>query len=713
MATLQKIRSKGTLLLVVIGLALLAFILGDAWKILRPNQGVATVGEVNGKTVNAQDYQAEFEKYADVVKMTMGVNSLNDAEYASVKDEVWNNILRKSILGKETSAIGLSVTDAEIQSLIEKGSDPMLMQTPFQNAQTGAFDVDYLKSFLAFYDEMDRTGASNELLAQYDNMYNYWCFIEDNLRQNTLANKYVALLQSSFISNPVSRRNSYESRTKRNDVVLATVPYSTIADSLATITSSDIKRLYAEKKPMLKLYEETRDIKYIDVEILPSDADRAALLEEVTEYADQLASTEDEMASFIRLAESEVLYSDVPVSKNGLPEDVAARLDSVSVGDVYGPYFNESDDSYNAFKLLSAVDGFDSIQFSLIQINAGTDAATDILADSIYNAVKDGADIQEIAEKYAQTAAPQWLTSASYEGYAYTGNDALYLKKINSLKKGELCRLDLDQLSLIIKVLDTRNPIKKYNAAIVKKIAYFSNETSNDAYNKLSSFVANNSTLESFSGNAEDNGYRLLTNDAFRSSSNNIGSIAKSHDALRWVFEAKPGEVSRIYEVGDDNDHLLVVALSKVNKKGFQPVADVLPTLQNEAIKDKKAEMLTSKLEEAARGGNLNSVDGIRIDTLKYVTFSSPSYVSATYTSEPLVGATVANLAENEFSAPVRGEGGVWVAKKVSADAYTAEYDDAEETSRVRSNISRYATAMFLNELYTKANVTDNRYKIF
>lgn len=136
MATLQKIRSKGTLLLVVIGLALLAFILGDAWKILRPNQGVATVGEVNGISINAQDFQNEFEKYAEIVKFSMNLNSLTDEQYASVKDETWNNIIRKSILEKETSALGLRVTDAEIQSIIEAGTNPMLRQTPFVNEQT-------------------------------------------------------------------------------------------------------------------------------------------------------------------------------------------------------------------------------------------------------------------------------------------------------------------------------------------------------------------------------------------------------------------------------------------------------------------------------------------------------------------------------------------------------------------------------------------------
>lgn len=709
MATLQKIRSKGTLLLVVIGLALLAFILGDAWKILRPNQGVATVGEVNGVNINAQDFQNEFEKYADVVKFSMNLNSLTDEQYAAVKDETWNNIIRKSIMEKETSALGLRVTDAEMQSVIEAGTDPMLRQTPFVNEQTGLFDVDRLRMFLAEYNEIDRTSLPAEYMSYYDNLYNFWCYVEDNIRQNLLLSKYAALIQSSMLSNPISRKDAYEARTKRNDVLLATLPYSTIPDSLAKVSASDVQKLYAEKKPLYKQQEETRNISYIDVEILPSESDRQSLLDEVATYAAQLTETNEEYASFVRLAESSIPYSEVPSSKNGLPADVAEKLDSVNVGGVFGPYYCADDDSYNTFKLISTTNAYDSIQFSLIQVNSTLTENVAELADSIYNAVKAGEDMVELAAKYSQNGEPQWLVSANYEGGAYSGNDAEYLCKMNTLGKGDVCKLDLDQISLIIKVADVRNKIQKYNTAIVKRVAYFSNETSNEAYNKLSAFVASNNTAELLAGNAEENGYRLLSDREFRSNSNNVGGVSKSHDALRWAFEAKPGEVSRIYEVGEDNNHLLVVALNKVTKKGYKPVDDVKTSLVFEATDAKKADILLGKIADA---GSLSGVNGVKYDTLKYVTFASPAYVSSTFSSERLVGAAVCNLENGASTAPVKGDGGVWVAKKISADTYSTDYDDATEKSRYQSNAA-YVTNMVFNELYSKANVTDNRYKIF
>ncbi len=712
MATLQKIRSKGVLLLAVIGLALLAFILGDAWKMFRP-QGVVTVGEVNGTKVSAQDYQNDVERLSNVYRFQMGSNSLTDDQYASVKDEAWSAILRKNMLGKETSAIGLKVTDAEIQSIVEDGTNTLLRQTPFQNSQTGAFDADLLKDFLAQYNEIDRTAYPAEIVNYFDDRYNYWCFIEDNLRETRLMTKYMSLVQASIVTNPISRKDSYETRVKRSDVILATLPYTTIADSLTNLSSADIKKLYDEKKEMFYQMSEGRDISYIDVEILPSEADRAELLKEVTEYAEQLAGTEEEMSSFIRLTESVIPFSEVPSSANGLPEDIAARLDSATVGEVYGPYYSSDDDSYNAFKILSTVNAFDSIQFSLIQAAAADAAATAKLADSIYNAVVAGADMQELAAKYSQSAAPQWLASADYEGAAFSGDNAAYLNKLNSMKKGEICNLKLDQVSLIIKVLDTRNPVKKYNTAIVKRIATFSNETSNDEYNRLSAFVAGNNSAEQFAANAEDNGYRLLSNANFQSFDNNVGGVQKSHDALRWVFEAKPGDVSRVYEVGEDNNHLLVVALNGIHKKGYRPVADVQEDLQLEALKDKKAEMMFPKFAGASSVDALRAIDGVRIDTVKFVNFITPAYIQATYSSEPLIGAAVSGLERGAFCAPVRGEGGVWVAQKITDDTYSTEFDDLSEASRIRSVNSRIFAGQLLQELYMKADVTDTRYQTF
>ena len=712
MATLQKIRSKGPLLLIVIGLAMLAFILGDAWKIIRPNQGIQYVGTIAGEDITAMDFQDELEVYTDVVKFASQIQDLTEEEQNSLKDEVWATMVRNRILEKEAKGIGLIVTDAEVRDVIERGTDQMLARTPFSNAE-GQFDSDILKNFLAFYAEMDNEMVSSEEYEYYRSLYNYWLFIEKNIKSNLLYSKYSALVNSAIVSNPVAAKNSFNNRIMRTDVLLAYLPYTSISDADAQVGSADLKSVYNEVKPSLYNYSENRDIVYIDYEILPTQADRDALLAEVNEIVDQLESDIDDYAAFMRRAGSVVSFSEVARSAKNLPEDVVERLDSVKVGAVFGPYYDSYEDTYNAFKYLSDATGYDSIQYALMQVVMDDEAAAEKRADSIVTAAKKkGADFSAIAENYNQVAPEQWIGANSYEPASISGDNALFLNTLNGMKKGDVSKIKVDGGIIIIKVTDVKTPLKKYNLAIVKRPVEFSEETSNAAYNKLSAFLSQNTTVEDLRNNAEDSDFSLLFYPNFENYSHNIGGVAKSREALRWVFEAQEGEVSRIYEVGEANDHLLAVGVEKIHPRGTRSLEESVPTLSLRALKNKKFEILKGQLVGKSFD-ELKSVDGVRIDTIKFVNFNNDAYVSSIYSNEAIVGPSVFNLAENELTVPMKGENCVFVAEKISPDSYTAQFDDKSEELRTRTISSTRIMNALIEELYYQAKVVDNRYKIF
>ena len=259
MATLQKIRSKGPLLLIVIGLAMLAFILGDAWKIIRPNQGVQYVGSIDGNDISAMDFQKELSNYTEVIKFVNQTNDLTEDQMNSLRDEVWAMMVRNNILEKEASAIGLTVTDAEVRDAIERGTDPILAGTPF-NDENGKFDADILKNFLAFYQSLDKENISYEEYSQYESMYKYWLFIENDIKSGLLYTKYLSLVKGSIVSNPIAAKNSFENRIKRADVLMASIPFASVPDADVTLTKSDIKKVYDENKESMYTYSENRDI---------------------------------------------------------------------------------------------------------------------------------------------------------------------------------------------------------------------------------------------------------------------------------------------------------------------------------------------------------------------------------------------------------------------------------------------------------------------
>ena len=712
MATLQNIRSKGPLLVIVIGLALFAFIAGDAWTVLQPHQS-QDVGEVNGETISAQDFQALVEEYTEVVKFSSGLNALSDEQTNQIKDEVWRSYVNNKLIENEAEKLGLTVSKAEIQAIIDAGIHPMLQQTPFRNPQTGAFDKDMLKKFLVDYSKMNQAQMPAQYAEYYNSMYKFWSFIEKSLVQARLQEKYQALVIKSLFSNPVEAQDAFDARVDQSDLLLAAIPYSSIVDSTIVIKEADLKEAYDKKKEQFRQYVETRNIKFIDVQVTASPEDKAAIQEEVEEYTTQMSSNNEDYTTFIRSTGSVTPYVDLFYTTKSLPADVVARLDSVTVGGVFGPYYNVSDNTINSFKKLAFAALADSIEYRQIQVVADNADKTKALADSIFGAIKDGASFAEVAKKYGQTGEPAWISSANYEGAQIDGDNLKYVKTITSLAQNELVNLALGQANVILQVTNKKAVKDKYKVVVIKRPVEFSKETYNKAYNDFSQFIAVNNTLDKMSANAEDAGYKLLDRTDLYSSEHGIGGVKGTKDALKWAFSAKIGEISGLYECGE-SDHMMVVGVANIVPEGYRPLALVKDQLRNEILRDKKAEKIMADMKAvgAVSFDQYKNMANAVSDSVKHVTFAAPAYVPVLRSSEPLVGA-YASIAElNKLSAPIKGNGGVFVLQPYAKEKLNETFNQETEESTLESMHVRMAS-QFINDLYLNADVKDNRYLFF
>ena len=711
MATLQTIRSKGPLLVIVIGIALFAFIAGDAWKIFQPHQGRQDIGEINGEKISAQDYQKLVDEYTEVIKLTNGLASLNETQLASVKDQVWQSYVNNKLIAEQAEKLGLTVTDAEIQAIIDEGTHPLLMNTPFRNPQTGAFDKDMLKKFLVDYSNLSTSQMPSQYVEYYQTMGNFWNFVEKTLRQSALAEKYQNLISKSLIANPTSAEDAFKARTEQSDLLMAAVPYSAINDSLVKISDDEIRSLYNERKEQFKQLAETRDIRFVDIQVLPSDADRKAVLDEVTEYSEQLNNTTADYAAFIRSTGSSVSYSDIPVNKSVLPSDVVARIDSIGMNEVFGPYYSQADDSYNAFKIIAKVNAPDSIQFRQIQVYADTEEKTKTLTDSIYDALKGGANFEEIAKVYGQTGESTWVRANTWEGSQLNSENEEFIKTLLSQPVKEIAKLNIGQANIILQVMNKKSMQDKYKVAVIKRNVEFSNDTYNEAYNKFSQFVAQSNSIEELEKNAEEYGYTVIPRSDFSSAEHYVGGVPSTKEVIRWIFGAKEGAVSPLFECGN-NDHIMVAALDRINPVGYRNINSVADMLRAEIRRDKKAEMIMADMKSCTSIDQAKAVKNAVSDTVKHVTFSAPAYISLTRGSEPVIGAVASKTAVNATSAPVKGNAGVYMVQVLSKENGKETFDVKSEESTLSNMYYRFAT-QFINDLYQKSKVVDNRYLYF
>lgn len=713
MATLQSIRSKGPLLVIVIGVALLAFIAGDFFKIFQTHTSKTDVGSVNGEGFPVMEFQQLVNDQAEMYKARTG-RSLADRDMAYIRDQVWQMFMVEQLVNEQAEQLGLVVTDAELQNVIDEGTNPALSQAPIGvNPQTGAFDKDALKEFLVTYNtqlqQMDPQTAQ-----MYETVHSQWLAFEKELKLNLLVQKYHTLLASSMLSNNVETEYFYEGRVNQYDALYAAYPYRTMPDTAVTVTDADLKVLYDKYRDVrFKQPYEGRDIKYVQVTVVPSEKDKAELLAQMTETATTLKGDVDNYFALVRADESSVSYVDMLRAKEAFPRDVTTRLDTVGVGQVVGPYMNLSDNSYNVFKLIAKQNQADSVRFRNIAVVRETKAATEALADSILNAVKGGADFNELADKYNGAAEPQWVYTAQFNA-GIDEQNAKYFSELFAAANGAVYQSEIGDMKIITKVFDKKGSKEKYNLAVVKRPIVFSDETYSNEYNKFSQFVASNQSLDSLAANAEAAGYRVMDSKNVLASSYGIGNIANSREALRWAFKAETGDVSQIFECGDDNNTMLVMAITGEHPKGYLDFESVKEQLRPEAIKDKKAEKIIADWQSRNLAGidAYKQLDNVVCDTLKRVSFSAPVNVMRIGGGEYVLNGLAVKAEANKVTAPVKGNSAVYVLDVYGQNKTNETYDAEKELRIIGSTYERCASGI-LSDLQDKAEIEDERYLFF
>lgn len=719
MTALGKIRSKGILLIIIIGLGLFAFIAEEAFRSCNgiKGQNSQQIGEVLGEKIYVQDFQKLLEEYQDAMKLTMRTDNLSEDQLNQLKDQVWQQLVSERVMKEDCKKLGLTVTEDELQNVLNDGTNQLLTQTPFVNQQTGRFDVSILKQFIDAYRKAEASNNSQQL-DQMRPAYNYWLFVEKNLRTQLLAQKYQSLLANCVLSNKVEAKMAFNEENEEAQIQLASIAYNTIKDADIKVTDEELKAKYEELKPAFRQQQETRDVKMVDVQVKASATDRAQLQKDMAGYQKQLAAAADP-TQVVSKSGSMIQYIGLPVSGKAFQQypDIASKIDSMAVGTT-GVVENTKDNTYNIVRILSRTELPDSVEFRQIQVGGKTLEAARASADSIQKALAAGGDFQAIAKRYGQDSTTTWFTGAMYEQASTMSQDnRAYIEALLNGAVGSTQNIELTQGNVVIQVLNRKAMKSKAVAAVIKKEIRFSDNTYSKAYNRFSQFVTQSqASLVDLQKHATKFGYTVQDLNDFATYSHTVGNVGGSgiRDAIKWIFEAKEGQVSQLFEAGKENDHLLVLCMTKIHPQGYRPWDDaqVKEILKREVIRDKKAEMIMAKLK------GVNSIaaaqaKGAKVSTVNQITFAAPAFIQATGAAEPALSGAVAATAQGKFcSAPVKGNAGVYVFQVVKKQMRPAKYNEEQQIQMCRQRAMQYM-GNFMQDLVFGAGVVDNRYLFF
>ncbi len=667
MATLQRIRNHGLFLLIIVGLAMLAFILGDALNSGSSfmNKSREYIGEIEGQKIHYTEYESAVEQLTEVYKIESGRSDFDEDMHAQIRNQVWQMLVAKYTLQDQAKQIGMDITSDELYELCAGAKPHQLITSRRMFAgQNGQFDRNILINFLASI-EMDSENA--EQAANLKQAKNYWMYWENAVRLTAMQEKYVGLIQNMLTANNLDAKYAAQAKQTKVNVDYAMKPYYTVADSLVKVSTNDIRKIYDERKQMYK-QTPNRDIAYIAYPIVPSEADYQLAEKAMQEIQEEFRTTEE--VALVVNSNSDVMYDGNNYSEKTIP---AAYKDFAFAKGAKKNDFMELnyDEATRTFRMARLMDcGYnspDSVQLKGI-------------------ATKEGEQDQEYG----------WFTEAELQKDiaepAFAG------------KVGQRFTVTLGMEDRTFEITGLTKPTPKAKVAIIEREVTPSSKTFAAIYNEANQFVVNNQDEEAFRAAAEEAKMEIETATNLQKMANKVADLKSSRAIVRWAFNAKEGQVSDVFECGDK---YIVAVLTATHDGEYREFEDVQATLRYEAVNRKKAEYISKQIADAKTLAEVAEKMGSEVRHIDALT--EDSYRFGIEGMEPAAVGTAFATAAGELSKPVKGNQGVIVLVPSDVQRAEAEVDYKAEIASLNARTSYSLPYQLINNLEQNADIVDNR----
>ncbi|MBQ4406716.1 MAG: SurA N-terminal domain-containing protein [Bacteroidales bacterium] len=702
MAVLSSIRSKGKLIAICVGGALLAFVLGDFISSGATIFGASQtkMGDINGTTIDYQQFQLQVESKEAYMKSLYNQSALNGNMADEIRDQVWQQAVMENTILKNANDQGLIVTDDEVAHLIQTGYVTNVIRQIATDPQTGMYNPQVVNDFIV-------QGSNN---SQYRFL---WQNMEDELRQSRQFNKYLSMVNAGLYVTTAEVEREFAQRTQLSDIKYVAIPYSEIKDEEVSVSDDKLKAFYNDNIKRYVSSTETRDLSYVVFDVIPTDKDSAEALKIANSIKSGLeTATAAEVESYIN-SKSDVPYTPYHYGKGELSNPtVDEMMFAQEPGYVYGPYVDGA--YYNVARLISKEMLADSVEAShlLLLVNNPADSLkVKAKADSLLGVYNSGIDFGALAAQFsddqgsaADSGKLGWITERT--NFIPEFKNACF-----ATEKGKTTIVKTAYGYHIIKVTGKTAPKQKVSVGIASVDIRPSNQTRQAAYALASEFAGRNRTRQQFEQAVTEQKLTARIAPGITSNTSQIPGISNSREIIRDAFnDEKSKEVSGVYEMGD---MFIVAVLTGVHPKGTQSLASVKNEVTRLATNDAKGDAILNKL------GSVSSVDEAANKMGKEVKDATSIHLDMNQIPgigfEPKVIAAAAALQQGQVSAPIKGETGVYVIQNTSFTPAQAiqPINITTDKRMLENDLKNRASYQVYQSIIEQANIDDRRVKFY
>ena len=708
MAIIGKIRKHSGLAVIIIGVAIAAFVIGDFGK--KSQSGANEIGSVGGETIPIQDFNNKVEESLEIQKENSKSDKITDEETYNIRQSTWSSMVKEIIMGEEFDQLGLTVSPDELFDQVQGKNPHRYILQYFKDPKTNVYDPALVLNYLKNLDQQEPKAKDQ------------WLRFEKAIKDDRLQTKYNNLISKGYYLPATFLRKQYKNENLALKVLFVAPMYQDIPDSTIKLTDADYEKYYDKNKQYFNQDEPYRDIEYVVFEVVPSDTDRKKIADDVVNLYNDFLSSND-VPNFTN-ANSDKKYDSTFVKKGTLP----GKLDSLAFNSKPGTYFPpfQFDKSWYMAKLIAMEDRPDSIKASQILISyAGTALDQNQKITRTKEQAKKIADsllvlLKKTPERFIEivTSISDYPTAKEDRGdlnWLADGNAnfALFFNAGLTMKPNEIKLLETSIGYSLLKVTEKTKPMMKVRIAVLQRQIEPSNQTYQDTYLKASAFTGQNKTAEAFEKASTAGKLAKRAAPNVKEMDNSLPGLTSAREVVRWIYSenAKIGDVSPVFDL---SGKYVVAVLKNTTEKGQLPLDKIKDKIEPNVKNFKKIELLSERMGKAFESAkDLNALAqkfNSKVDTAE-IKFTG--YGRTAIANEGEIVGTLFTFKKDQVAGPLTGNYGAYFVKLIEVTEPAPKEDFTVEKMQMKNSFESRVSNSAYQAIEKVVKIQDNRAKFF